>query len=73
MDCSPPGPSVHGFPWQEFWSELLFPSPGDLLGSGIEPESFALAGGAIRETQNICYYLKYRFNWASCILSGNPS
>ena len=33
-----------GFPRQEYWSGLLFPSPGDLPGSGIESESFALAG-----------------------------
>ena len=39
-------------PWnfsrQEYWSELPFPSPGDLLDPGIEPESVAspaLAGG----------------------------
>ena len=30
-----------GFPRQEYWSELLFPSPGNLPnpGTGIEPES----------------------------------
>ena len=36
------------FSWQEYWSRLLFPSPGDLPNSGIEPESLvspALAGG----------------------------
>ena len=27
MDCCPPGSSVHG---QEYWSELPFPSPGNL-------------------------------------------
>ena len=26
-----------GFPRQEFWSELPFPSPGDLPNPGIEP------------------------------------
>ena len=26
-----------GFPWQEYWSGLPFPSPGDLLDPGIEP------------------------------------
>ena len=36
MDCSPPGPSVHGFPRQEYWSELPFPSPGDLANPGID-------------------------------------
>ena len=32
-----------GFPRQEYWSGLLFPSPGDLPDSRIEPESPALA------------------------------
>ena len=30
MDCSPPGSSVMGFPRQEYWSGLSFPSPGNL-------------------------------------------
>ena len=37
-----------GFPRQEYWSGLPFPSPGDLPDSGIEPASLeflALAGG----------------------------
>ena len=33
------------FPQQEFWSGLLFPSPGDLPDPGIEPVSPALASG----------------------------
>ena len=33
-----------GFPRQEYWSELPFPSPGDLPNPGIEPMSPALAG-----------------------------
>ena len=28
-----------GFSRQEYWSGLLFPSPGDLPDSGIEPKS----------------------------------
>ena len=35
-----------GFPRQEYWSRLQFPSPGDLTDSGIEPMSPALAGGS---------------------------
>ena len=37
MDRSPPGSSVMGFFRQEYWSELPFPSPGDLpnLGSNL--------------------------------------
>ena len=27
--------------WQEYWSGLPFPSPGDILGPGIEPAFFA--------------------------------
>ena len=34
-----------GFPKQEYWSGLPFPSPGDLSEPGIEPASPALAGG----------------------------
>ena len=33
-----------GFPRQEDWSGLPFPSPGDLYDAGIKPESPALAG-----------------------------
>ena len=38
------GPLFMGFPRQECWSGLPFPSPGDLYNPGIEPESLALAG-----------------------------
>ena len=34
-----------GFPRQEYWSVIPFPSPGDLPDPGIEPASPALAGG----------------------------
>ena len=34
-----------GFSRQEYWSGLLFPSPGDLPDPRIEPASLALAGG----------------------------
>ena len=30
---------------QEYWSGLLFPSPGDLPDPGLEPTSLPLAGG----------------------------
>ena len=33
------------FSRQEYWSELPFPSSGDLPDPGIEPSSPALAGG----------------------------
>ena len=37
MDCSPPAPLSMGFPRQDSWSGLPFPSPGDLLDPGIKP------------------------------------
>ena len=39
MDCGPPGSSVHGFPRQEYWNGLPFPSPEDLPHPGIKPLS----------------------------------
>ena len=39
--CQPP--LSMGFPRQEFWSGLPFPSPGDLPDPGMEPMSLALA------------------------------
>ena len=45
MDGSPPGSSVHGILWQEYWSALPCPSPGDLPDLRIKPPSPALAGG----------------------------
>ena len=47
----PLAPLSMGFSRQEYWSGLLFPSPGDLPNSGSEPKhrfcivSPALAGG----------------------------
>ena len=41
-------PLSMGFPRQEYWNGLPFPSTGDFLNSGIEPmspASSALAGG----------------------------
>ena len=38
-------PLSMGFPRQEYWSGLPFPSPGDLPNPGIEPLSPALEGG----------------------------
>ena len=36
MDCSPQALPSMGFPRQEYWSRLPFPSPGDLSDPGIE-------------------------------------
>ena len=38
-------PLSTGFPRQEYWSGLPFPSPGELPDAGIEPASPELAGG----------------------------
>ena len=38
-------PQPIGLSWQEYWSGLPFPAPGDLPDLGIEPESPALADG----------------------------
>ena len=38
-DCSPSGSSVHGILKQEYRSGLPFPSSGDLLNPGTEPDS----------------------------------
>ena len=37
-------PVCMGFPRQEYWSALPFPTPRDLPDPGIEPMSPALAG-----------------------------
>ena len=42
MDYSPPGFSVHGISRQEYWSELSFPSPGDLPNPVIQAGSTIL-------------------------------
>ena len=34
-----------GFPRQEYWNGLPYPSPGDFSYTGIKPTSPALAGG----------------------------
>ena len=40
-------PLSMGFSRQEYWSELPFPSPGDLPGPGIEPGSPALQANSL--------------------------
>ena len=40
-------PLSMGFSRQEYWSELPFPSPGDLPNAGIEPRSPALQADAL--------------------------
>ena len=67
MDCSHQVPLFMGFPRQEYWRRLPFPSPGDLPKPGIEPTSPALAGGfftteppeALQNTQEVQKSLHY--------------
>ena len=40
-------PLSMGFSRQEYWSGLLFTSPGDLLDPGVEPESPALKADSL--------------------------
>ena len=47
MDYSLPDSSVHGILQARYWSGWPFPSPGDLLDSGIEPGSPALQADSL--------------------------
>ena len=58
MDCSPKTPLAMEFSSQEYWSEQLFPSSGDLPNSGIEPTSPVL--------QEILYHLSHQGNHKIC-------
>ena len=51
LNCSMPGSPVHRISRQEYWSGLMFPSPGDLLRSGIKPAYLALTGGFFSTTE----------------------
>ena len=42
MDCSRPVSSVHGISQARYWSELSFPTPGDLPDPGVKLTSPAL-------------------------------
>ena len=57
MDCSLPGFSV-GFPSQEYWNGLLFPSSGHLPNPGIKPVSCVARGFftdlATGKAQSLC-------------------
>ena len=68
-----------GFPRQEYWSGLPFPSPGDLPDPGIEPASPALQGDsftvwAVRESLYVlmCYWFSplaskyWSASWSGC-------
>ena len=75
-------PPSMGFSRQEYWSELPFPSPGDLPNPGIEPRSPALQaevltseppGKPFKSEVSSKYYLNYRWNfWYSSSLNIIP-
>ena len=57
-------PLSMGFSRQEYWSGLIFPTPGDLPNPGIEPMSLAssaLAGGLFttEPPEKPCLNLRY--------------
>ena len=57
-------PLPRGFPLQEYWSGLSFPSPGDFPGTGIELISPSLAGGFFTtESVRTSAQLKYNINF----------
>ena len=53
-----------GFPWQEYWSGLPFPSPGDLLDPRIEPKSPALQADSLPSEPPG----KHRFQFSSSLI-----
>ena len=56
-----------GFSRQEYWSGLLFPPPGDLPNSGIEPMSLALAGRFFTKCTiwDIRHKIKFRVKYSN--------
>ena len=62
-------PLSMGFPRQEYWNGLPFPSPGNLSNTRIKPMSLALAGGSfptgppgtLHMSVCVCYFL-----WQQC-------
>ena len=53
-------PLSMGFPRQEYWSGLPFPSPGDLPKQGIKPGSPALQGDSLpTEPQGKLQHIHY--------------
>ena len=61
IDCSRQAPLSMGFPRKEYWSGLLFPSPGDLPDLGIKPMSPAWQADSLplsqQESLHMCKYV----------------
>ena len=52
------------FSMQEYWSGLLFPSPGDLPDLGIKLESLALQADSLPSEPHVAdYAVKMLCNW----------
>ena len=73
MYCSHQGPLSMGFPRQEYWSGLPFPSPEDFTNPGIEPGSPALWADALPSEPpgnpwaNIQKHTHVVIPWRGCI------
>ena len=48
-----------GFPRQEYWNGLSFPSPGDLPNSGIKPRSPAWQAGSLALSHGEAHFWRY--------------
>ena len=57
-----------GFTRQEYWSGLLFPSPGDLPESGIKPTSPELACGSLPLSTREAQFLGYSFEKVTTLI-----
>jgi len=62
MTIARQAPLSIGFPRQEYWSGLPFPSSGDLPKPGIKPMSPALAGGFFTTEPTMEYYSAIKKN-----------
>ena len=66
--CNPTDCSLSmGFPRQEYWSGLPFPSPGNLPDPGIEPRS-----PAVIDRRFIVYSLSTPHSWLMALLPTFP-
>ena len=72
MDCSCQAPLSMGFPRQEYWSGLPFPSPGDIPNPGIKTLSPALQVGSLPLShlgnRDIMYKIINIINTALCYI-----
>ena len=59
IDCTPPGPSVHGIFQARILNWVPFPSPRDLPDPGIEPvtPAFPVLAGAFFTTESPAHVL----------------